>query len=182
MIDTRGRVELINGVELLPATTLLPRTRAVSSPGLDQRGERVATAQDDMRPEIPTHIDHKHWWNLIGRILGALRRLDMRDASREDITLIVDEYLPAQSGVTQISIPPQVQNPVIIETILAYSSAGTATLQIGDRLIPIPMGSLVNMQGLQIIRNDARPSVLTTGTAGTLFLEIMGREIPRIVE
>lgn len=138
--------------------------------------------QSEIRPETPGFIEHKHWWNLFGKMLGHLRQMNVRAAAKEDINLIVDEYLPAQYNVVSIQVPPQVQNPVIIETVIAYASASSAVLQVGDRIIPIPMGQLVNLQGLNLLRNIASPSTLTATVPGTLFLEVMGRQIPRIAE
>lgn len=107
--------------------------------------------------------------------------MDIRDSQRDDITLIIDEYVPQLVNALSLTVPCQVTNPVIIESIIAYSSAGAATIQIGDRVIPIPMG-LSNLQGLAIIRNTNLNAILTTANAGTLFLELFGREIPRMVE
>lgn len=137
----------------------------------------------DARPIAEPQLTSRHWWNLIGRIHAALRRLDIRDSQRDDITLIIDEYNTVQNSLV-LSVPCQVSNPTIIDTILAYSSASAATIKIGDRLIPIPMG-LSNLQGMSIIRrmgNTDAASTLTATVAGTLYLELFGREIPRVTE
>ena len=135
----------------------------------------------DARPISEPVITSHHFWNLISRIRASLRRMDIRDSQRDDITLIIDEYVPPMQNATTLTVPCQVTNPVIIESILAYSSAGAATIQIGDRIIPIPQG-LSNLQGLTIIRNTNLNAILTTAAAGTIFLELFGREIPRMVE
>ena len=139
------------------------------------------TTQSDVRPQEPHPVlTSHHFWGRLGSIWAALRRLDKRDAQRDDITLYVDEYLPPQVGVS-INIPPQVSNPIIVESFIAYSSAGTATVTIGDHIIPIVQGLTV-ISSISMLRREASNSTLVTGVSGILYLEIMGRQIPRMVE
>lgn len=138
------------------------------------------TTQADYRPEQPHAITSHHFWGRLGSIWAALRRLDMRDAQRDDITLYVDEYVPPTIGLS-LPIPCQVTNPIIIESFIAYSSAGAATVQIGDHQIPVVQGLTV-VSSVSMLRREAIPSSITTAVAGTLYLEIMGRQIPRMVE
>jgi hypothetical protein len=136
------------------------------------------TTEQFLRPE--SSISQHHWWRMFSDIRSALCRLDKRDADRGTLNTLIDEY-GYQANASTLVVPPQTNNPVMITGLIIGSTAGTATVTIEDRQIPVPMGTTV-LTNLQIIRREARPSSLATGVPGTLYLEVMGNEFPRIVD
>lgn len=130
------------------------------------------------RPE-PT-IRPIHWWQKIAELTSILRRIDERQENANSFKLAIDEYTLEETNATQIIATAQTNNPCVITGFIAACSAATAVLQIGNRQIPLPQGTTIQT-GLTIIRYKKDDAVLTsTGAAGTMFLEIMGYEQPRM--
>lgn len=133
------------------------------------------------RPDSPPHsgITHEHWWHRIGELGLTLQRIYYFLVSRDDVKLLIDEY-GSQANAISLQVNADTLAPTVITSILAYSQNSTATLVIGQRSMVLNQG-WTNLLGLQMIRRNNTPAVLTAGVAGALYLEIMGKEKPRIV-
>src|SRR5205807_9494330 len=122
--------------------------------------------QQVLRPEAPTH---EHWWRRVGEIASALMRIDKRDSAHDDPALYIDERTPLTNGL-QVGVLAQSTNPVVVTSIITYSQNASATLNIGDRSIPVPQGLFVFSDILMFV-NEALTITLTTTISGSMFLE-----------
>jgi hypothetical protein len=126
-------------------------------------------------PAAPPIDSPEHWYSLIRDIRMFLARADRRATNRDNVNRLIDEYTSGV-GVTQITVNPQITNPILVSSIIAVSSAGTATLTAGMRSIPLLQGVTV-MNGLTMqLRGKEYPLTLTGSVSGNLFLEIMAEE------
>lgn len=122
-----------------------------------------------------------HWWRKLLELTAILRRIDERQENANAFRLAIDEKSPfnAEAAQTTVVAACQTTAPTVITGFIAVTSAATGIIQIGDSQFPVNQGTTIQ-SGLTIIRRNAQNSTLTTTVAGTLFLEVMGYEQPRI--
>lgn len=126
-------------------------------------------------PDSPPIDNPHHWYRLISDIRLFLARADRRATIEANVNRLIDEYAFG-ANVTQIVVNPQVLNPILVTSIIAVSSAATATITIGMRQIPIPQGTTVINDISMQLRPKEYPLILATAVAGNLYLEVMGEE------
>lgn len=84
----------------------------------------------------------------------------------------LDEFLTIDNGTT-LTLNLAIDKPAMVHSIVAYSP-GTGTLKIGtNRTIPLNAGLNTITQIAMFIR-PSDPLVITSSTAGTIFIEVMG--------
>jgi uncharacterized membrane protein len=84
----------------------------------------------------------------------------------------LDEYLTLDNS-TVLTLNLSIDKPAMVHTILVYSP-GSGTLKIGtNRTIPLNAG-LNTITPMAMFINPNEPIVVTSGTAGTMFIEVMG--------
>ena len=131
------------------------------------------------RPD-PLDITPLHWWHKIHELLDVLKRIDQREENENAFKLVIDEKSGSIPNTNSVTAHAQTINPCIITGFIAVTTVAS-TLTIGDTVITVPVGTTIQT-GLSIIRRNAQDSTLiNAGAAGTMFLEIMGYEQPRMV-
>lgn len=106
--------------------------------------------------------------------LGSIETLIKEQ--RRKLPAIVDIFVQVISD-TQCVARPQSWTLAKINTVFAYSSVGTATLTIGDMVIPIA-GNSFNLSDWGFLLHGRDTIKLTAGSAGGLIVRLCGEEIP----
>lgn len=98
--------------------------------------------------------------------------------SRREIWTMADEY-NSQSTGTSVNVTPFSRNLLELNAILAIFPGTTATLTIGERVLPLTNSAagvpLVIPEIRMIVRYAAVRATLSGATSGTYYLELMGR-------
>lgn len=140
---------------------------------INVRDKGTLIGTEDVEQTVPEYI--------AAGLLEIREALSALARQTENRSFLVDEYnsapITGMGAATSVTVMPTYEYmPEKIESILVVGPAGAATLQLGDRVWPItiPASGLLMLGPLGIIlgRNDAR--ILTAGTPGTYFLELMG--------
>lgn len=93
----------------------------------------------------------------------------------------VDEYNFQPSGTT-LTVNPQSRNVEKITRIRGYCQFGTngPTLTLGERAIPVNIGEIdeeFGPDGILLKPGDKRTLTSDSGTAGIMWLELLGQEM-----
>jgi len=90
----------------------------------------------------------------------------------------VDEFGVQPNG-TILTVQAQSRNVERITSILAVTSTAGGQLTLGTRSIPLPIGVSI-FHGLSLILHFDDPRQLTQNSAGYLYLELMGEQVPTL--
>lgn len=96
----------------------------------------------------------------------------------------VDEFAASIAAGGTITSPALMSAPVMITSIVAYSSATTTKLVLrpGQAGIPLPVG-ITTLSNIKLLyRGNERPSLVDSGTTATTILNVMGYAVPSRAE
>lgn len=96
----------------------------------------------------------------------------------EDPGAYLDEYRSTPSSPGVITFQLQIDRPAVIYYILySFSPLGAATLQIGDRMIPIPSTTVKPPDTFDVAMIVKPTDIITLTAVGatTMFIEVMGK-------
>ena len=94
---------------------------------------------------------------------------------------ITEKYdTPAAAALTTYTIPQAVSQPVVIESIVACVP-GTATLQLGDKVIYFGTSGTFTLAPLTLLLNpqDQRAVTTASGVTGALSVIMTGHQLPQ---
>jgi hypothetical protein len=88
--------------------------------------------------------------------------------------IFVDEFTVGANTGTLLQLTTNFDTPIMIQSIITLFGGTSATLQIGDRIIPLSPNA-PSISGIAMIVNKSNKIILTGQAIGPMFIEIMGR-------
>jgi mevalonate pyrophosphate decarboxylase len=80
------------------------------------------------------------------------------------------------TSATSITIQSQSRNRVLLQNGYVYSSAGAATLTLGDMVLQVPQG-LTPIKDLALLLDPSDTRTLTSGSSGELSAYFFGEDL-----